>query len=148
MRSPAGTHRSQIPQTRTGHPNRAFASGRVFLVDYQLPTDPHNREVVRMIRMGGIGPLIALNSHYFAGPFSDLPRTATIESRLRGLVWCNDVAIGGGYHLNACIHAVDAALWVAQQRLVAAAGFSRAGRLLRRATATTCSGWCSSLRME
>ena len=107
---------------------RATAGRRVFLVDYQLPTDSHNIEVVRMIRAGEIGKVLALNSHYFAGTFSDPPATDTIESRLRSLIWCNDVAIGGGYHVNACIHGVDAALWVAGERPVAALGLSRVGR--------------------
>jgi predicted dehydrogenase len=107
---------------------QATAGRRVFLVDYQLPTDPHNLEVVKMIRAGEIGRVVALNSHYFAGSFGDPPLTATIESRLRSLIWCNDVAIGGGHHVNACIHAVDAALWVAEQRPVAAMGLSRIGR--------------------
>jgi myo-inositol 2-dehydrogenase/D-chiro-inositol 1-dehydrogenase len=107
---------------------KATADRRVFLVDYQLPTDPHNLEVVKMIRAGEIGKVLALHSHYFAGTFSDPPLAPTIESRLRSLIWCNDVAIGGGYHVNACIHAVDAALWVAEQRPVAAMGLSRIGR--------------------
>lgn len=107
---------------------KATASRRVFLVDYQVPTDPANLEVVKLVRAGEIGKVVALNSHYFAGTFADPPHTATIESRLRSLIWCNDVAIGGGYHVNACIHAVDAALWVAEQRPVAALGLSRVGR--------------------
>lgn len=107
---------------------KASASRRVFFVDYQLPTDPHNQEVVKLIRADEIGKVLALNSHYFAGAFGDPPLTDTIESRLRSLIWCNDVAIGGGYHVNACIHAVDAALWVAEQRPVAALGLSRVGR--------------------
>ncbi len=107
---------------------QAIVDRRVFLVDYQLPTDPHNIEVMKMIRAGEIGKVLALNSHYFAGTFSDPPRTETIESRLRSLIWCNDVAIGGGYHVNACIHGVDAALWVAGERPIAALGLSRVGR--------------------
>jgi len=107
---------------------KATEGRHVFLVDYQIPTEPHNLEVVRMIRAGEIGKVLALNSHYFAGTFSDPPLAPTIESRLRSLIWCNDVAIGGGYHVNACIHAVDAALWVAEERPVAAMGLSRIGR--------------------
>ena len=107
---------------------KAGASRRVFLVDYQLPTDAHNQEVVKLIRAGEIGKLVALNSHYFAGSFGDPPLTDTIASRLRSLIWCSDVAIGGGSHVNACIHAVDAALWVAEERPVAAMGLSRIGR--------------------
>lgn len=104
---------------------RATAQQRCFLVDYQLPTDPHNQEVMRQVQAGGIGPVATINSHYFAGPFRDPPFTDTYADRLRQLIWCNDVAMGGGYHVNACIHAVDAALWVAGSRPVAALGLSR-----------------------
>jgi myo-inositol 2-dehydrogenase/D-chiro-inositol 1-dehydrogenase len=104
---------------------QATANKRCFLVDYQLPTDPHNLEVMRRVRAGEIGPVAAVNSHYFAGLFPDPAFTANLESRLRSLIWCNDVAVGGGYHVNACIHAVDAALWVAGGRPVAAMGLSR-----------------------
>src|SRR5690349_8176527 len=34
---------------------RATAKQRVFVVDYQMPTDPHNAEVIRQIRGGGLG---------------------------------------------------------------------------------------------
>lgn len=104
------------------------AAQRVFLVDYQMPTDPHNIEIVKMIRAGEIGPVVSLNSHYFAGLFGDPPKTKTVDSRFRSLVWVNDVALGGGYHVNACIHAVDAALWIAGQRPVSCVGASRVGR--------------------
>ena len=50
---------------------RATAARKVFLVDYQLPTEPDNIEVVKMIRAGEIGPLATLNSHYFSGLFPD-----------------------------------------------------------------------------
>jgi predicted dehydrogenase len=107
---------------------RATAAHRVFLVDYQIPTEPANVQVVDMIRAGEIGRLIALNSHYFAGTFADPPKTANLESRFQSLIWCNDVALGGGYHVNACIHAVDAALWIAGSRPQACFGRSRVGR--------------------
>lgn len=105
--------------------NKATAQRRCFLVDYQIPTDPHNQEVMKMVLAGDIGPVAVIHSHYFAGTFSDPPLTGNLESRLRSLIWCNDVAVGGGYHVNACIHAVDAALWVAGSRPVAAVGVSR-----------------------
>jgi len=104
---------------------QATARERCFLVDYQLPTDPHNREVMKRVQAGEIGSVAMVNSHYFAGPFPDPAFTANLESRLQNLIWCNDVAVGGGYHVNACIHAVDAALWVAGSRPVAAMGLSR-----------------------
>jgi len=104
---------------------KAAQARHCFLVDYQMPTDPHNREVMKMIREGEIGPVATVNSHYYAGLFADPPFTDTLESRLRSLIWCNDIAVGGGYHVNACIHAVDAALWVTGGRAVSATGFSR-----------------------
>lgn len=104
---------------------KAKARRRVFMVDYQLPTEPANQKVVDLIRTGAVGSLAALHSHYLASQFPDPPLTDNLESRLRRLVWCNDVAVGGGYHVNACIHAVDAALWVAGSQPIAATGISR-----------------------
>ena len=102
--------------------------GRCFLVDYQIPTDPFNQEVVRRIRDGAIGPLIMVRTHYLAGTFRDPPLTDSIESRLRNLIWVNDDALGGSYHVNACIHGVDGGLWLLDQQPVAATGMSRIGR--------------------
>jgi len=107
---------------------KATRAGRVFLVDYQMPTDPGNIEVVRRIRAGEIGKVVMLNSHYFGGQFSDPPLGKTIESRLRHLVWVNDTALGSGYHGNACIHAIHAAMWVAGATPVAVMGVSTRGR--------------------
>ena len=107
---------------------KAGAKQRVFLVDYQLPTDPHNLEVVKMIRAGEVGPVMALNTHYFAGQFADPAKTGNLADRFQSLIWCNDVVLGGGYHVNACIHGVDAGLWVADQRPVACLGLSRVAR--------------------
>jgi predicted dehydrogenase len=107
---------------------RAGANRRVFLVDYQMPTDPHNIEIVRQIRAGEIGEVQMVDSHYYAGLFPDPPQQDTIASRLQQLIWVNDISLGGSYHVNACIHAVDAALWVAGKPPQAAFGLSRAGR--------------------
>ena len=49
-----------------------------------------------------------------------------MESRLRGLIWVNDVAISGAtMSVNYDIHAVDAALGSSAERPIAAAGGSR-----------------------
>lgn len=103
----------------------ATENKRCFFVDYQMPTDPHNIEVMRRVHAGQVGPVAVINSHYFASTWPDPPFTDNLESRLRHLTWCNDVAIGGGHHVNACIHAIDAALWAAGGRPVAASGLSR-----------------------
>jgi myo-inositol 2-dehydrogenase / D-chiro-inositol 1-dehydrogenase len=107
---------------------KAGEQGRCFLVDFQIPTDPFNREVVRRIRAGAIGPLVMVRTHYLAGTFQDPPLTDTVESRLRHLIWVNDDALGGGYHVNACIHGVDGGLWLIDQQPIAASGLSRIGR--------------------
>ena len=72
-----------------------------------------------------MGKLAFLATFGFGGGFPDPPKTATIESRLQGLIWVNDIAMGGDYIGNYDIHAIDAALWVVGQRPVAAAGASR-----------------------
>ena len=107
---------------------QATQKQRCFLVDYQMPTDPINIEVVQRIWDGGLGKVEWLATFGFTGPFADPPLTATIESRLQHLVWVNDVALGCDYIGNFDIHAIDAALWIARQRPVAAAGGSRIAR--------------------
>lgn len=97
---------------------------RCFFVDYQLPTDPANIEVRQRIRSPGFGKIARLTTRGLCGGFPDPPKTATIESRLRKLIWVNDVAMGCDYIGNYDIHAIDAALWAVGQRPVAAMGVS------------------------
>ena len=106
------------------------ATGRkqCFLVDYQLPTDPHNLEIAKQIGAGQIGKPAIITSRYFGGGWPDPPRTATEESRFQRLIWCNDIALGGSHHVNACIHAIDGVLWVLGRRPVSAVGFSQIAR--------------------
>ncbi len=107
---------------------QATQKQRVFLVDYQMPTDPVNLEVVRRVRDGGIGPLAQVQSLGICTGFADPPLGATIEDRLQRLVWVNDIAIGCDYLGNFDIHAIDAALWVIGERPISAAGASRVAR--------------------
>jgi predicted dehydrogenase len=104
---------------------QASGKQRCFLVDYQMPTDPINIEVAKRVREGGIGPLAQVATVGVCGGFDDPPKTANIESRLRGLVWVNDVALGCDYIGNFDIHAIDAAVWVLGRRPIAAMGASR-----------------------
>ncbi len=101
---------------------------RCFLVDYQMPTDPVNIEVARRVREGGLGKLAQVHTVGICGAFSDPPKTANIESRLRGLIWVNDIAIGCDYIGNFDIHAIDAAIWVLNRRPVSAVGASQIAR--------------------
>jgi predicted dehydrogenase len=107
---------------------RATERKQCFLVDYQLPTDPHNIEIAKHIGAGHIGKPALITSRYFGGGWPDPPRTATEESRFQHLIWCNDIALGGSHHVNACIHAIDGVLWVLGRRPVSAVGFSQIAR--------------------
>jgi predicted dehydrogenase len=107
---------------------KASEKNQCFLVDYQLPTDPHNLEIAKQVGAGEIGKPAIITSRYFGGGWPDPPRTATEESRFQHLIWCNDVALGGSHHVNACIHAIDSVLWVLGKRPVSAVGFSGIAR--------------------
>ena len=107
---------------------QATAKQRVFLVDYQMPTEPANIEVARRIRDGAIGKLAQVQTFGVCGGFADPPRTANLESRLQGLIWVNDIALGCDLLGNFDIHAIDAALWIIGERPLAATGFSRVAR--------------------
>ncbi|MCY2993977.1 MAG: Gfo/Idh/MocA family oxidoreductase [Planctomycetota bacterium] len=107
---------------------KASADKRCFLVDYQMPTDPHNLACAQRFREGAIASLGVVKSFYYGGLFGDPPLTKSIDSRLRSLIWVNDMSIGGSYHVNACIHPIQAMMWVLGQTPVAAAGISRIAR--------------------
>ena len=98
---------------------------RCFLVDYQMPTDPANQEVLQRLRAPGFGKIAQVATMGVGSGFNDPPKTATIESRLTGLIWVNDVALGCDNLGNYDIHAIDAAIWALGQRPVAAMGASR-----------------------
>lgn len=101
---------------------------QVFLVDYQIPTDPFNLEVYKRVREGGLGTLQMVFSVGTSGGsgFSDPPLTANVESRLTGLVWVNDDALGCGYIGNYDIHIIDAIVWALGRRPVSA--YAKGGR--------------------
>ena len=101
---------------------------KVFLVDYQMPTDPLNIEVVRRVHDPAFGPLMQVQSLGISRGFGDPLRGATLESRLQRLIWTNDIALGCDYIGNFDIHSIDAALWLIGERPVSAAGSSRIGR--------------------
>ncbi len=84
---------------------------KVFLVDFQTRTNEFYRESVKLIHAGAIGKIGIANSVYTDNGFVDRPLGKTIESRLTGLAWVNDISLGGGYLVNAGIHSLDVALW-------------------------------------
>ena len=97
---------------------------RVFLVDYQMPTDPINKEVRKRFREGALGTLQMVFSVGNSGGdgFSDPPFTGNIESRLANLIWVNDDAMGCGYIGNFDIHVIDAVIWALGRRPASAYG--------------------------
>ncbi len=98
---------------------------RVFLVDYQMPTDPLNIEVSRRIAAGALGKLQTIFSTGAAGGggFNDPPRTQNLESRLQNLIWVNDDELGCGYIGNYDIHVVDMVQRVVGRLPVSAEGW-------------------------
>lgn len=104
---------------------QATRSKLVFLVDFQVPTDPFNIETTKRVHEGTIGEVGMISSIYTDESFADPPKTQNAESRLRHLIWVNDIDLGGSYLVNAGIHAIDAALWLAKAPPVGAMGASR-----------------------
>ncbi|MEI8291151.1 MAG: hypothetical protein WCH99_16920 [Verrucomicrobiota bacterium] len=104
---------------------QATQKQRVFLVDYQMPTDPLNIAVMKCIADGGIGALqtVFSNGAVGGGVFKDAPLTKNIESRLQNLVWVNDDELGCGYIGNFDIHVVEAVLRAVRRMPVAAYGW-------------------------
>jgi predicted dehydrogenase len=111
----------QAAQTATG-------KQRCFLVDYQMPTDPANIEVRKRILAGGLGKISQVSTIGICSGFPDPPFEKTIENRLQGLTWVNDIALSCDFIGNFDIHAIDAALWVLGRRPVAAVGASQITR--------------------
>ncbi|MBC8468261.1 MAG: Gfo/Idh/MocA family oxidoreductase [Planctomycetes bacterium] len=108
-----------------GMAQKAKANKKVFLVDFQTRTDPFYIEGIKRVQEGVIGKVGLLSSEYNDESFSDPPKTANIESRLQHLIWVNDNELGGSYLVNAGIHAIDVALWIAGQKPLSAMGSSR-----------------------
>ncbi len=109
---------------------KAAAARIVFQADYQLPCDPVNMEVAQRIRAGALGKLQTVFSSGWAGGngYQDPPLEATVENRLKDLVWCNDVALGGDYIVHYDVHIIDAVVWALGRSPVAALGASAAFR--------------------
>ena len=108
--------------------HKSSAAKKCFLVDYQIPTDPVNQGIVKKIHDGAIGKVVQVNSWGGGSPGADPPFTGSYESRLTGLIWVADYAMGGDVIGNFDIHAIDTALWVLGARPIAAMGASSISR--------------------
>ena len=89
---------------------RATREQRVLMADYQMPKDPVNQEVTRRIRAGALGRLQMIFSSGWAGGngYQDPPREASPANRIKDLVWCNDLPLGGDYIVHYDVHILDA----------------------------------------
>jgi predicted dehydrogenase len=106
------------------------AQGRkkVFLVDFQTRTDEFFIEGIKKVHEGWLGKVGLIDAVYSDDGFPDPPLGETIAGRLANLIWVNDNAIGGGKLLNAGVHAIDVALWMAQENPTDALGASSLAR--------------------
>jgi len=103
---------------------RATNEKRVFLADFQTRTDEYFIEGIKKVHEGWLGRMGLIAAVYSDESFPDPPLEESIANRLRNLIWVNDTAIGGGKLLNAGVHAIDVALWMAQERPIDAMGAS------------------------
>jgi predicted dehydrogenase len=102
---------------------KATQEQRVFLVDYQIWTDPVNLEVYRRIRAGGLGKLeMVFSVGKSGGGIDDPPLTGNLEDRLAGQIWTNDDALGCGHIGIFDVHVIDALVWALGRRPVFAYG--------------------------
>jgi myo-inositol 2-dehydrogenase / D-chiro-inositol 1-dehydrogenase len=107
---------------------QATQKQHVFLVDYQIPTDPSNIEVRKLVLSKEMGKIVKIITTGTTGTRLEPPKTATIADRLQHLIWDNDMEIGGSFIVSFDIHAIHAALWVVGQPPVSAMGASRINR--------------------
>jgi predicted dehydrogenase len=95
-----------------------------YLVDYQMPTDPVNIEVVRRVHEGGLGHLAHVDSIGFSPPWAE-PHVHSVEDRLRQGRWLSTIALSGDVITENTIHSINAVLWLVGQRPASAIGRTR-----------------------
>ena len=93
--------------------------------DYQMGTDPVNREVGPRLHAGGLGRLGHIDSLGFSPPWGE-PPLKTAEDRLRW--WLATTALSGDVITENTIHSINAVLWVVGRRPVSAIGRTRTCR--------------------
>ena len=102
----------------------ATKKGLCYLVDYQLPTDPINIEVVKRVHAGGLGRLAHVDSIGFSPPWGE-PKVSTVEDRLRQGRWLSTIALSGDVITENTIHSINAVLWLVGSRPTSAIGRRR-----------------------
>jgi predicted dehydrogenase len=105
----------------------ATAKKLVYLVDYQIPTDPVNMEVVKRIRGGALGSLQHVDSHGFSGVWPD-PAQRDADHLLRRGQWLTTIPLSGDFIVEYSVHSINAVLWAVGKRPVKATGVTRRRR--------------------
>jgi myo-inositol 2-dehydrogenase/D-chiro-inositol 1-dehydrogenase len=95
-----------------------------FLVDYQLPLDPANKEVAKRIQEGGLGTLGHIYSSGLGGPWPDRRNEATIANLLQNWGWLTRINLGGDDIVSYDIHIIDGVTFAMKKRPVSAFGTS------------------------
>ncbi len=101
---------------------RATEKRLCYLVDYQMPTDPINIEVVKRVHAGGLGRLGHIDSIGFSPPWGE-PVVHCTEDRLRH--WLSTIALSGDVITENTIHSINAVLWLVGRRPARAIGRTR-----------------------
>lgn len=96
----------------------------VHFVDYQMPTDPVNIEVVKRIHEGALGRLMHVDSLGFSPLWPD-PADRTPENLLRAGNWITTIPLSGDFIVEYSIHTINAVLWAVGKRPVKATGRTR-----------------------
>lgn len=96
----------------------------VHFVDYQMPTDPVNIEIVKRIREGALGKLMHIDSMGFSATWPD-PADRNPENLLRHGNWLTAIPLSGDFIVEYSIHTIDAVLWAVGKRPVKTFGKTR-----------------------
>ena len=117
-----------VPRAMKVHAAAKLATEKklCYLVDYQMPTDPVNIEVVKRVHAGGLGRLAHIDSIGFSPPWGE-PGVKTLEERLRS-AWGSLIALSGDVITENTIHAINAVLWLVGRRPASAIGRTRVCR--------------------
>lgn len=114
------------PGAQTLQATGKLATGKklVYLVDYQMPTDPVNIEVVKRVHDGALGRLMHIDSHGFSGVWPD-PADRVTGNLLRRGNWITSLPLSGDFIVEYSVHSIDAVLWAVGKRPVKAWGRTR-----------------------
>jgi len=108
--------------------DKATAKKLCFLVDYQLPTDPANKEVAKRVNEGGLGKPAHIYSGAAGGPWKDPKAEATIENLLLSQGWYSRISLCGDDIVSYDIHILDGVTWAMKKNPVSACGASGVAR--------------------